>query len=156
MSNTTKQIELSKNLSEVINAIGKQPRFILQSITPEEILASPEADYNRSEAKRKLNLFNGSNPRFFYNTEILKYSNSDQEFKRFYILYELDGFKMFTNFDLFMSCLHNGGFAEANIIDFGDQIAVYTQSFFENGNYAENNAKNRKVFAAKKLTVTDL
>lgn len=124
-----------------------EPNLIIKKVTKDEILNDKQLiSYNPIEAKKTIILYEDSNPTFYRKENTL------------YILYSVEGFKIFKKLSLFSSCLNNFGFREANIIDCEDGTGlVYINGFGEDKKgYAENSKENRKKFALKQMTVTQL
>jgi NH3-dependent NAD+ synthetase len=140
---------MKSKIQQIIDELGLKPDFILKSISADEIMKSEDVEYNPQEAEKKLNMYSKNDAKFYYMD-----SKNYKGLKDFFVLYELDGFKMFTELSLFSSCMHNGGFREANIWGIDGEISVHFSLF--NGKRAENNQSNRKIFSQNKMTITDL
>lgn len=140
---------MKSKVEQIAEELGLKPDYILKSISADEIMNCKDVEYNPEAAKNTLNRYAKHGAKFYY-MEDKRYEG----LKEFFVLYDLDGFKMFKNLSLFSSCMHNGGFREANIWELEGTAAV-TFSLF-NGKRAENCPENRRLFAQRQMTITDL
>lgn len=122
---------------------GIQPDYLLTQVTMQEILDSPESDYNKQEAEKTL--FGYS----LYNAKFFKLQEADRT--TFFVLYKIQGFQIFDRLSLFSSCISDSGFRQVNIIQENGKAFIKFHSV-----RFSNCQKNRKLFAELEWTMTTL
>jgi len=140
---------MKSKVEQIVEELGLKPDYILKSISADEIMQCRDVEYNPQVAKNTLKGYEKYSPKFYYMD-----SKNYEGLKDFFVLYELDGFKMFKELSLFSACLHNGGFREVNIWELEGTASIHFSLF--NGGRAENSPSNRKLFAKHNMTITDL
>lgn len=140
---------MKSKVEQIVEELGLKPDYILKSISADEIMKCRDIEYNPKVAKDRLKGYEKYSPKFYYMD-----SKNYEGLKDFFILYELDGFKIFKELHLFSACLHNGGFRQVNIWEIEGTASVHFSLF--NGGRADNSRQNRELFAKHKMTITDL
>ena len=122
---------------------GIQPDYLLTQVTMQQIIDSHEADYNKQEAEKTLIGYS------LYNAKFYQVQEADRT--KFFVLYNLQGFRIFDRLSLFSSCISDSSFRQANIIEADGQAFVK----FHSTRFG-NSKENRKLFAELEWTMTTL
>ena len=140
---------MKSKVEQIVEELGLKPDYILKSISADEIMQCRDIEYNPQVAKDTITRYQKHDAKFYYMD-----STGCEGFKDFFVLYGLDGFKMFKKLPLFSACLHNGGFREVNIWELEGVASIHFSLF--NGGRADNSKQNMELFAKHKMTITDL
>lgn len=136
-------INMKNSVIQFLHESGIQPDYLLTQVTMQQIIDSPESDYNKQAAEKTLIGYS------LYNAKFYQVQEADRT--KFFVLYNLQGFQIFDSLSLFSSCISDYGFRRAYFIENDGQAFVK----LDDVRY-KNCQENRKQFAKLDWTMTTL